>query len=426
MIPIVLNGKRMRKPIKGGFKKDWIFWRLLEPPRVLHKTQQQQQQQLAPLHPNFNLHNQPTFERLVEFSSFTRQAAISEVLDTSTVFGTSAPQSSDGDPQSILLLPVFEKTGDSSSTIVGHVIAVIPWGLFFQNVLQDGHDGVFLVLSESCTSGQSFTYRVDGSKATFLGIGDMHNVALDEYHQSTEFVAYDGDLDGISGGILSDHCEYTLHVYPSQTYQTAFQTKSPIIFCSSVVIIFVFAGMVFFLYNWFVERRQTKVHTVAVTSNAIVSSLFPKQVRDKMHANAAQAATATAQKQQQDAKVEKAKHNPFKRANAQTLLQQQAGILLLQQQQQQQPHPSGGIDDSSAPIAELFPSATVFFADIAGFTSWSSTREPAHVFLLLETVYAAFDALAKKRRIFKIETIGDCYLAVCGLPEPNTQHAGGT
>ena len=41
----------------------------------------------------------------------------------------------------------------------------------------------------------------------------------------------------------------------------------------------------------------------------------------------------------------------------------------------------------------------------------------------METLYAAFDAIAKKRRIFKVETIGDCYVAVSGLPEPRADHA---
>lgn len=60
---------------------------------------------------------------------------------------------------------------------------------------------------------------------------------------------------------------------------------------------------------------------------------------------------------------------------------------------------------SAAPIADLFPHCTVFFADIAGFTAWSSTRDPAQVFILLQNVYQSFDTLAKRRKVFKVGTI---------------------
>ena len=38
-------------------------------------------------------------------------------------------------------------------------------------------------------------------------------------------------------------------------------------------------------------------------------------------------------------------------------------------------------------------------------------------------MYGVFDERAEKRRVFKVETIGDCYVAVCGLPEPRKNHA---
>lgn len=63
------------------------------------------------------------------------------------------------------------------------------------------------------------------------------------------------------------------------------------------------------------------------------------------------------------------------------------------------------------------------FADLAGFTKWSSSRSPCEVFELLENLYESFDRIASKRGVFKVETIGDCYLAVCGLPDPNPNHA---
>ena len=77
----------------------------------------------------------------------------------------------------------------------------------------------------------------------------------------------------------------------------------------------------------------------------------------------------------------------------------------------------GGMEmDEDRPIADLFPETTVLFADIAGFTAWSSAREPCQVFTLLEKIYGAFDRIAMKRDVFKVETVGDSYIAVSGLP----------
>ena len=63
------------------------------------------------------------------------------------------------------------------------------------------------------------------------------------------------------------------------------------------------------------------------------------------------------------------------------------------------------------------------FGDIAGFTAWSSERQPTQVFTLLEGIYNAFDRIAKRRHVFKVETIGDCYMAATGLPEVRADHA---
>jgi class 3 adenylate cyclase len=58
-------------------------------------------------------------------------------------------------------------------------------------------------------------------------------------------------------------------------------------------------------------------------------------------------------------------------------------------------------DKNANQIAELFPETTIMFADIAGFTAWASSREPSHVFTLLETLYGAFDRQARRMGKFK-------------------------
>jgi Adenylate and Guanylate cyclase catalytic domain len=63
-------------------------------------------------------------------------------------------------------------------------------------------------------------------------------------------------------------------------------------------------------------------------------------------------------------------------------------------------HPSSLL--GTEPIADFFPNTSVLFADIAGFTAWSSTREPSQVFALLETLYGAMDKAARKLGVFKV------------------------
>ena len=63
------------------------------------------------------------------------------------------------------------------------------------------------------------------------------------------------------------------------------------------------------------------------------------------------------------------------------------------------------------------------FADIAGFTSWSSNRNPVDVFQLLELLFKEFDILSLQTGVFKVSTIGDCYFPTSGLPDIRDYHA---
>ena len=73
-------------------------------------------------------------------------------------------------------------------------------------------------------------------------------------------------------------------------------------------------------------------------------------------------------------------------------------------------------------IADDYPSATILFADIVGFTPLSRTVAAAELVRLLDQIFSRFDMLAARHRLEKIKTIGDCYMAVGGLPEPQSDH----
>lgn len=60
---------------------------------------------------------------------------------------------------------------------------------------------------------------------------------------------------------------------------------------------------------------------------------------------------------------------------------------------------------------------TIVFSDIKGFTDISRQLSPIKVSMMLDRLYLAFDRIARKHGVFKVETIGDAYMGVTNLVE---------
>ncbi len=74
-------------------------------------------------------------------------------------------------------------------------------------------------------------------------------------------------------------------------------------------------------------------------------------------------------------------------------------------------------------IVDSFREATVVFADIVGFTSFSANMAPSRTVQLLNDLFSGFDKLAETYELEKIKTIGDSYMVVGGVPTVIPEHA---
>ncbi|CAB9510132.1 Receptor-type guanylate cyclase gcy [Seminavis robusta] len=279
-------------------------------------------------------------------------------------------------PVSDFYWPIFEEDG---GPLVGALSGYVYWQVYFENILPGDAQGMMAVLenNEVC-GGQSFTYLINGPSATYIGPGDLSEPEYHEWKRETGFGAFLNSYD-------DDKCHYNVKIYPSKQMEDGFTTSGPMIFAIIVAATFVFTSCVFLGYDSFVEVRQKAVMKTAVQSTEVVNTLFPEPVRNRLF----------------DESTNKAPPQNFHSTDLE--------------------QPAAEKEDA---IADLYENCTVFFADIAGFTAWSgNNREPKDVFKLLEALYGVFDKIAAKRAVFKVETIGDCYLAITGVPKPQKDHA---
>ena len=78
---------------------------------------------------------------------------------------------------------------------------------------------------------------------------------------------------------------------------------------------------------------------------------------------------------------------------------------------------------ASQTIADHFDAASILFADIVDFTPVAQRLPPAEIVGILDQLFSRFDTLVERHGLEKIKTIGDCYMAAAGVPDPTPDHA---
>lgn len=389
-----------------------------------------------------------------QFSDSSRNTALQQMMATSNpiysrvfyqdVFDETK-EDSEFETRAVLYFPVFDTF--VGGEVSGAVSAEFNWEDSFRYILPAHATGIVCVLENTC--GQTFTYVIQGEDTVFMGTGDLHDPHYDEMEISTTYEDFlhtynaaalfnDYSSQEYSSSSTSstststkeatdserrildsaDGCLYLVRIYPSTEFESLYHTTDAMFYAGIVALVFVFTSIIFISYDCLVQRRQNQVMSTAARANAIIDSLFPAMVRDRVFQTNEQGSTGRTSPANDwnppgggGGGVVKG-DTPKKRLRSFLQVNRRSSRKIKEK-----------VDPMLDPIADYFPETTIMFADIAGFTAWSSERNPGEVFQLLESVYYAFDSVARQMGVFKLETIGDCYVAATGLPEPNKDHA---
>lgn len=72
---------------------------------------------------------------------------------------------------------------------------------------------------------------------------------------------------------------------------------------------------------------------------------------------------------------------------------------------------------------QRYEEASILFTDFKGFTAASAKISPQELVNELNDIFKAFDFIMEKHGVEKIKTIGDAYMAACGIPKESKTHA---
>ncbi|KAL3912159.1 MAG: hypothetical protein SGARI_001300, partial [Bacillariaceae sp.] len=254
---------------------------------------------------------------------------------------------------------VDENFSAEDHRVAGFFSVSIFWKDTLKNILPEGSDGMHVSDTRKRHYLMAFPFQHMGSSVLIRtsllrrSPGDFHDPQYDD--MALNSLIYDlrsfSDADGTSysGLPLDDSfCPQSVTVYPSQTKEDAHTSNTPMVFALLTACVFIFTVLAFIVYNCVVERRQKIVYKSAMVSNALVSSLFPEQVKKQLMAT---------QEAQENGVFP---NNGLSKHKLQNFLDD--------------PESNDTSVDAVAvqnanQIAELFPETTVLFADIAGFTA---------------------------------------------------------
>lgn len=318
------------------------------------------------------------FEPGIDLQSTQDFEFTDELLQAGPGAGASS-KNYESEPLSYIHYPIFDKFGPEQNT-TAVLSATVFWTGYFANVLPENVKGIVAVVENN---EQTFTYRIDGEEATFLGMEDFHDTRYDHMELSSRYSTFNSDTSTGSGGrsqytgvpVDNEYMAYSIRVslsfglaflnsctehimltdwhllvvtsvkvYPSSVMEDAYTTNKPWLYAVGMVSMFLITAMILVLYDYFVEHRQKLVLTTAEKSTTLVSALFPKTVRDRVLEE------THAKNTKSSSSVGAFRSSAFRSRDPQGLPRE---------------------DTQQGIIADFFPEVTILFCDIRGFTSWA-------------------------------------------------------
>lgn len=314
-----------------------------------------------PFHPqkpsivNFNAQSDPTFHHTTQLVDVSRTTTFDDVCSPTAPWMD--PSMFPADRYAIVTTPLFQNNTvlhDADDEILGYYMALVPWTVFFSDIIGDGDHPVTVAVSNNC--GRSFTMLAqNGKDATLLNHTSDGQTDREDFNDMKLELPLAPFAYPESGE--SSQCAFTVSIYPTTTMEDAYRTNVPIFSAMVVLLCFAFTSFAFIAFDCMQQRKQRHLVNTARRQNLLVSALFPKKIQNQLL-------------------------EEMKQTETQNKSQNKSGTAGLRQFLEGENQPKNNGDGASwasmdgdneqtptkkvKPIADLFPETTIMFADIVG------------------------------------------------------------
>jgi hypothetical protein len=202
-------------------------------------------------------------------------------------------------PRTTMYYPLHSHDNGIKGDIVASISLELLWADFFQDILHDyPNQPMTVVVENQCNPDESYQFQVNGTESIFVSKLNATNDQL--LQQGYFFVQAYTPINSSYAAfaeLFFEHgvqpvdpdesgCNYQLHMYATPEFKIFYVNSDPEVYRAVVLLVFICVIMVFVCYDCLVGYRQRRVVTAAERSDAIVSSLFPSKVRDRLYENA--------------------------------------------------------------------------------------------------------------------------------------------
>lgn len=348
---------------------------------------------------------------------------------TRTIAGISrdaARELDDASHRSFWIQPI--RLDHDNENAAGLVVILLNWDAIAEEVMVAAQSSnasattAGLVVQNTCGDALTYGFHQGSNGTFFVGEGDWHNVSGSGLE--TVVVPFGPSLfGGVENNIngTKNTCEYSFVFYGSiQSTSTSSSATMAIIFAVTAAVVSLLLTLAFVQYHRYVSKQNGVIEATAKQESALLASLFPTNVAKRLFAEEKQKSllffnTKNRVKcyldEQGDGKVTTNNRKKRKELRINRFVGKPIAELYVWVPPALCATYYTGTDRltclSTSPTSRRlnrFPETTILFADISGFTSWSSTRNPEAVLRLLECIYRAFDLIAKAQRVYKVRT----------------------